>query len=97
MKCSTVVSLCPYEILKARSKGLGRIETIVLIILYPSKINSITNYSLTMQRRKDSVLLILSMMEWLSVETQQQLSLQVLVILTPTNVTWIGKDSNLVR
>ena len=67
-----------------------------LIILYPSKY-SITNYSLIMQKRKDSVLLILSMMEWYSVETQQKLSLQVLVILKPFNVTWIGKDSNLVR
>ena len=46
-----------------------------------------------MQRRKDSVLLILSTVELWSVETQQQLSLQVLVTLKPFNVTWTGKDS----
>ena len=42
-------------------------------------------------------MLILSMMEWWSVETQQRLSLLDLAILKHYNVTWIGKDLNLVR
>ena len=33
MKCSTVVSLCPYKILIARSKGLGRIESMIELCL----------------------------------------------------------------